>query len=44
MCLHTSGLQKKLEHHIVVSAGGFNKWPNDWVTCEEPYASAMSDK
>ena len=44
MCLHTSELQKKLEHHIVVSGGVFNQWHNDWVTGEEPYASTMSDK
>ena len=29
---------------VVVSLVGFNQWPNDWVTGEEPYASTMSDK
>ena len=44
MCLHTSDLQKMLEHHIVVSGGGFNQRPNDWVTGEEAYESTISDK
>ena len=38
------GFTKKLEHHIVVSRGVFNKWPNDWVAAEEPYTSTMLEK
>jgi hypothetical protein len=44
MCLHTSDIEEKLEHIIIVSRGTINQWPNDTVTGEESYASTMSDK